>query len=104
MHREDQDEGGERDFVAVVFVAMASEDDEKNVEKSETDESDVDGLVLAELGIGKHIRPVDGHGQRQEATSERRQMSGEALGAIVVGQPTHLHRNAEMGERDDRDD
>ena len=69
----------------VFLVLKASVDGQGNVEHAETDDRQIDGFVLHEIGIGKDIAPIDGGRKNEKSAGEARQMRGEALRLTMVG-------------------
>ena len=64
-------------------------DQQQGVENTDHHQSDVDGLVLRDTGIGKHIVPVHRRWQHHKPGGERRQMRGQALRLLMIGQRSH---------------
>jgi hypothetical protein len=77
-------------FFDVLLVLKASVDGQGNVEHAETDDRQIDGFVLHEIGIGKDIAPIDRGREHEKSTGEARQMSGEALRLTMIGRRSDL--------------
>ena len=91
------------ELVCISLVFVSGIDEQHDVEKRGGGESDVDGEVASEVGVGEHVLPVDGRRQDDEAAGERRQMRGQALRLTMVCAWTNLCRTRE-GERVSREE
>ena len=83
------------ELVCISLVLVPRIDEQHDVEQRAGGESDVDGEVASEVGVGEHVLPVDGRGQDDEAARERRQMCGQALRLTMICARTDLWRTIE---------
>ena len=86
-------------LLAIVFVSATSKDNESDVEESEGDKGDIDGLVQDEVGVGKSSFQIDFDFQYLTIATELAQMRGETLSAGIV-----RHRSNLQVEGDARDE
>ena len=74
----------------IFLVLVASVDDQRDVQSTDADHRQIDGLVLGEISIGKDVVPIDRCWQYDETTGKGCQMRGETVSLIVIGQRSHL--------------